>query len=306
MRAPRRSACSRSSSTRMPAPSAITKPSRSRSNGRDACSGSRRDRGEGAERAVARDDHRRERRIGAAREHRVGAVLADQRERGADRIGARGAGGAWRRRGAAQAERARRRRRGDVRQRERDRERADAVGTALVERLVGVRERLRAAVCRADRGADAARREVEVATGVLEREQRSRRRELAAAIHPACVATREPVLGVEALDRAEHRRGDAGELDQLRAAAARPRGNPRTPRRRSPWGRSHRDPVTTTRRTSGACRTVEPPCAGGAAGADVERACRPGPGRSRAGGHAIYPGAGLLRGRASGAEPERT
>ena len=241
MRAPRRIACSRSSSTRMPAPSAITKPSRSRSNGRDACSGSRRDGGERAERAVAGDDHGGERRVGTTGEHRIGAVLADQRERGADRVRARGACRAGRGRGAAQAEGARRRGRGDVGERERDRERADAVGAALVVRLVGVGERLRASVGRADRRADAAGRKVEIAAGVLEREpwpprRRAGRSDPCGAHHAARTRSRgrSPRSGRARRERLRGTRSGG-------RRCGRPRANPRTPGRRCPSGRAHRD-----------------------------------------------------------------
>ncbi len=199
------------------------------------------DRGERPERAVPRDDHRRERRVGTSGEHRIGAILADQRERGADRIRARGAGGTGRRGGPAQAERAGSGRGGDVRERERDGERADPIGAALVVGLVRVGERLRATVGGADGRPDPPGREVEIATGVLERERRCGGRELSAAIHPARVAAREPAPRDRSprSDRAPRARRPGTRSASRRSVP--PRANPRTARRRCPSARALRD-----------------------------------------------------------------
>ena len=86
-RAPRRSAASASSSTSAPAPSPITKPSRRASNGREMpLVGGRGHRGEGGDR------DRRQRRLGAAADDRVGVTGADHPHRRPDRVGAGRAG----------------------------------------------------------------------------------------------------------------------------------------------------------------------------------------------------------------------
>ena len=172
---------------------------------------------ERAQVAVAREHDRRDRRVGAAREHRVGAARADQPERGADRVGTRGAGGAGRRRRAAQLQRARDRRAGGVRQRERDQEGADAIRAALEVRAVGLVERAHAAVRRADAGADALVRQAEIAARVRERELCGRCRELRAAIHAARVAAAEERLAVEVLDAADGGRRLAVQLEHAGA-----------------------------------------------------------------------------------------
>ena len=87
--APRARACSYSSSTTMPAPSAITKPSRPRSNGRDAA---RRVVVAGGQRphvGERRNGHAGDRPFAAAGEHHVGDAAADQLPRRADGVRAR-------------------------------------------------------------------------------------------------------------------------------------------------------------------------------------------------------------------------
>ena len=95
-----RRAASSSSSTRMPAPSPITKPSRSLSQGREARCGSslRVDRARIDGEAGHRE--RRDHRFGAAGDHGVGVAVLDQPEGIAHRVQAGGAGG---RRGAVRA-----------------------------------------------------------------------------------------------------------------------------------------------------------------------------------------------------------
>ncbi len=92
MRAPRRRATSSASRTRIPAPSASTKPSRSRSNGRLAqgrivIAGRKRPhRGESAQ------SHVGDRGLAPAGDHHVGPAGLDQLERITDRVGRRRAG----------------------------------------------------------------------------------------------------------------------------------------------------------------------------------------------------------------------
>ena len=77
MRAPRAFACSYSSSTTAPAPSAITKPSRSLSQGRLARSGSSLRVDSALRLAEAAEAERRGRHLGAARDHDVGVAVLD-------------------------------------------------------------------------------------------------------------------------------------------------------------------------------------------------------------------------------------
>ncbi len=92
MSAPRRLACSSSSSTSMPAPSPSTKPSRWRSNGREAlCGASLR-----VERAVKQVEaghaERMDHAVRAADQHQVGVAVANQLGCLADGLAAGGAG----------------------------------------------------------------------------------------------------------------------------------------------------------------------------------------------------------------------
>ena len=199
------------------------------------------DRGERTERAVARDDHGCEGCVGAAREHRVGTVITDQRQCGADRVGAGRACGAGCRRGTPQAERACRRGGCDVGQRERDRERADAVGTALVVRLVGV------ASVWAPPWADPTEAPTRPAG-------RSRSPPASSSASLAAAAPSWPQRSIRRASRHENQSsGSNPSIGQSTAGATpgnsttsrrcgRPRANPRTPRRPCPWGRSHQDP----------------------------------------------------------------
>ena len=231
MRAPRASACSRSSSTSIPAPSPMTNPSRVRSNGREAPGGVAGVVVERADLDVAGDDQRRQRRVGAARHDHVGAALADHRQAGADGVGAGRAGGRRRARGPAQAERPRRRRAGVVGQRGGDGERPHAVGAALEQGAVGLQQGLRAAVDAADRDADALGRGVRVAR-VLERQGRRDGGQPSRAIHAPRVALAEALAGVLARDA--RRRGSRRRpppRGRPRPTGSRP-GRPRMPRPR--------------------------------------------------------------------------
>src|SRR6186713_2412791 len=76
----------------MPAPSPITKPSRSRSKGRDACIGSSL-RVESAHGSESGHAHRSDGRLGAATNHHVGIATLDDFEAVADRVRAGGTRG---------------------------------------------------------------------------------------------------------------------------------------------------------------------------------------------------------------------
>ena len=198
----------------------MTKPSRAWSKGREASSG---EPGAGAERAhldVARDDERRQRGVGTAGHHRLGAAVAQHREGEPDRVGAGGAGGGRGRRGPAQAERPRRGGAGVVGEGERDRQRADPVGAALEEGPVRLEQGLGAPVDAAERDADALGVEAEVAR-VLERHRPGDGGQAAAAVHAPRVALAEALAGVLPLqDREGVDRPDALQIHLARPGAA--------------------------------------------------------------------------------------
>ncbi len=167
---------------------------------------------ERAQVAVAREHHGRDRRVGPAREHRVGAARADQPERDADCIRTGSARGAGRRRRAAQLQRARHRGAGRVGERERNEERADPIRATLEVGSVCLVERAHAAVGRADARAHALGREAEIAR-IRERELCGSCGQLRATVHAARVAAAEERLAVEVLDAADRGRRLAVQLE---------------------------------------------------------------------------------------------
>ena len=140
----------------MPAPSPMTKPSRSSSHGREA-----RSRGvvevgrERPRRGEARDAEPADRGLGAARDHHVGVAERDQPRRVADRVGAGRAGGHHRVVRPLEAEADRDLAAHQVDQARRDEERADPARAALLELDRGVGDGAEAADAGADQHAGA-------------------------------------------------------------------------------------------------------------------------------------------------------
>ena len=140
----------------MPAPSPMTKPSRSLSQGRDACSGvSLKAVRERARSGEAGDPEPADRGLGAAGDHDVGIAEPDHPGGVADRMGAGRAGGHDRVVRALEAEPDRDLPARQVDQGGRDEERADPARAALLERDRGVGDRVEAADAGADQHAGA-------------------------------------------------------------------------------------------------------------------------------------------------------
>ena len=155
MRAPRARACSSSSTTTIVAPSPITNPSRPGVERAARGLGvvvALRDR---AHRIEPADADRRDRRLAAARDHHVGAAVADRADRVADRHRGGRAGGRDRARRPAEAVLHRDHRGAHVRDQHRDPERAHAIDALREQVLVREVERLQAADAGRDRRARA-------------------------------------------------------------------------------------------------------------------------------------------------------
>ena len=207
---------------RTPAPSPMMKPSRSLSNGRLARGGLVVARRQRPQRAEPADAHRRDRRLRAARDHRVGVAAPDDLERLADGVRRRRAGGARRQVRPLGAEPDRDLAGGEVDDGRGNEERRDLARAALEQRLVLALDRGEPADARRDEDAD--RRRVlgrDRQPRVVHRELRRRDGVLDEDVHLLDVFLVDELQRVEAPDLRRDLRGEpAGvELRDPRDAA---------------------------------------------------------------------------------------
>ena len=215
----------------MHAPSPITKPARVASNGRDARVRVLLLGDEPAHRAEAGEDEGDDRRLGAAGEHDVRLAAADRRRCLADRGRARRARGDRREVLPLEAELDRDLPARRVDEHGRDEERRDAVGAALGEDLLLLRDRRDAADRRPDEDPDARCVDV-LESRVVPRLLRGGDGEQDVAVHPPRLLRRDEVAGVEAAHLGRDPHGVLGGVERLDPPDAAPARHGRVPRRR--------------------------------------------------------------------------